>query len=468
MSFKSYYISTTIPYVNSQPHVGHAQEFILADALTRHYRQQKKEVFFQSGTDDNATKNVLAANLAGIATQEFVDQNASKFNELLLAANAYTNKFVRTSSAEHFQSVRFFLSQLKLHDIYQSAYQGLYCSGCEDYLLERDLIEGLCPDHRKAPELIQEQNIFFRLSRYQDVIAKKIESGKIRITPATRKAEILAFIRSGLTDISLTRSSARTADWGISYPGATDQTVYVWIDALVNYLSGLGYGRSSDWKEYWSEEVYKIHIIGKNVWKFHAVYWPALLLSAGLPLPNEIIIHGFLTNDGVKISKSLNNGADPLELIKKYGSDALRGYLLGSLSVLRDTDFSEVKLTEFYNSELANKFGNLASRLISLAKRADLKSEPISIDISTNFFERYESGFKEINKLNAEINDQKPWLLLKEKSPVELCICLERWLAKLNLIAKLLEPILPNACQKLQDAIKNYPEDGFALYPRIK
>lgn len=368
MSFNSYYISTTIPYVNSNPHIGHAQEFVLADAITRYYKGLGKIVHFQSGTDDNATKNVLSAKQNNIPVQQFIDINFAKFKDLQLGLEVFPNKFVRTSSSEHYQAVKRFLSILNKDDIYESNYQGNYCSGCEDFLSDTELTDnGLCPDHLREPDFIQEKNIFFRLSKYQNQIAELIESEKIRITPSYKKNEILSFIRKGLTDISLSRSSARTLGWGIPYPEVAGQTVYVWIDALINYLTGIGFGNNDEWQNRWNKNIYKIHVIGKNVWKFHAIYWPALLLSAGIDLPNEIIIHGFLTNQGTKISKSLNNGTDPIDLVNRYGSDAIRFYLLGSLNYQNDSDFSEKNLAQAYNSELANKFGNLVSRVLTLA-----------------------------------------------------------------------------------------------------
>ncbi|MFN8792537.1 MAG: methionine--tRNA ligase [Bdellovibrionales bacterium] len=302
---KSYFISTSIPYVNASPHVGHAQEFVLADALARFYRQKSAQVIFQSGTDENAFKNVLSAQAAGIETKAFVDQNAKAFYDLLALLDVKVDFFVRTSSDDHARSVDAFIRRLDPNDLYCGGYSGLYCQGCEDFYSPSDLVNGLCPDHQKAPDKIEEKNVFFKLSKYQEAIFKLIESDRVLIQPDTRKKEILNFISAGLKDISLSRSSSRSSGWGLAFPGHPDQVVYVWIDALINYLTGAGFGRNENWRTLWSDDVYKIHVIGKNVWKFHAIYWLGLLLSANLPLPNEIFIHGFLTNRGVKICYSL-------------------------------------------------------------------------------------------------------------------------------------------------------------------
>jgi methionyl-tRNA synthetase len=458
MSYSSYFITTAIPYVNSKPHIGHAQEFILADFLARYYKQRGQSVILQSGTDDNATKNVIAAKEAGIPTKEFVDLNSDKFLNLLKSLNVEPDIFVRTSRDPHKKSVQSFLKSLNPKDVYDSNYSGLYCSGCEDFYNEQDLVNGLCPDHLKKPENIEEKNVFFRLSEYQEELYRLINTNIIKITPTSKKKEILSFIKQGLTDISLSRSSLRTQDWGIPYPDIPGQTVYVWIDALVNYISGH--------KDVWREDVFKIHVIGKNVWKFHAIYWPALLLSAGLPLPNEIVIHGFLTNEGVKISKSLGNGIDPLEVIGKYGVEALRFYLLGVLSFEQDADFVEKKLADAYNSELANKLGNVASRILNLGKSVDYGDHELENILTIDYKSLRREAFERIGVLNSEINDVKPWELQKNSQVEELSKLIRKWTQELQSIAHLLAPLIPEGSEKLLRTIKNRPEIIPQLYPR--
>lgn len=464
----SYFITTTIPYVNAKPHIGHAQEFVLADTLARFYRQKLNQVILQSGSDDNAFKNVLSAKNAGVTPEKFVAENSQKLLELLDKLDVKTDYFVRTSSPEHAKSVKHLLSQLKAEDVYVASYEGLYCQGCEDFYNERDLIEGLCSDHRSKPEKISEQNVFFRLSNYQDVIFNLIESDKVQIKPDFKKKEILKFISSGLTDISLSRSSVRSGGWGIPYPGHPDQIVYVWIDALVNYLSGIGYGRNCEWQNIWNEETHKIHVIGKNVWKFHAIYWLALLLSADLPLPNEIIIHGFLTNEGVKISKSLGNSVDPLKIIQTYGSDAVRFYLLHILSYSEDADFIEANLKSSYNSELANKFGNLVSRIFTLKNKvSDFKwvREPAFIS-TKNFNDGFDRAFQLIEKLNKEINEVRPWEFLKKENQKDLIHYLKLWLSDLEVIRNLLSPLIPEGCEKLAHLFEAKSSTVEPLFPR--
>lgn len=459
MSKASYFITTSIPYVNSTPHVGHAQEFVLADSLARFYRLKDASVFLQSGSDDNSTKNVLAAKSAGVPVQVFVDEHAKKFQALLQNLQIQPDLFIRTSGSEHARRVQDFLQRLSPNDVYVSQYEGLYCTGCEDFFRKEDLQEGLCPDHRKAPEILQEENLFFRLSSYRDRLIDLIQSDRLQITPAWRKPEILAFAEN-LKDISLSRSSVRTQGWGIPYPHHPAQTVYVWIDALVNYLAA--------GPKWWNESTYKIHVVGKNVWKFHALYWPALLLSAGLPLPNEILIHGFLTTDGIKISKSLGNGIDPFKIIRQYGDDAFRFYLLSTLGWEQDADFVEQGLVTSFNSELANKWGNLVSRLWALRK---LQPCPLpvwpSLPPEQTFSGLSTKAFAIIHKLNQEIHEKKPWELARAEDREQLQNWLKTWFQQLAEAASFLLPLLPEGSTKLAGAWQN-PENLLGpLYPRI-
>ena len=260
--------------------------------------------------------------------------------------------------------------QLRSEDMYRKSYAGLYCTGCEDFYLERDLVDGLCPDHGAPPVEVEEENYFFRLSAYQEQIEALISTDRIQIVPAKRKKEVLRFVESGLQDISISRDAGRVGGWGIPVPGDPSQVIYVWIDALINYISGPGFAAGDGWKEFWNEEVKKTHVIGKNVWKFHAVYWPALLLSAGLPPPDEILIHGFLTENGRKISKSQGTAINPFACAEKYGADGVRYYLLRAVSPFDDGDFSCERLGQLYNADLANGLGNLCSRLTNLCQRS--------------------------------------------------------------------------------------------------
>lgn len=464
----SYFITTAIPYVNSKPHVGFAQELLIADAIARTHRQNGNQTVLQTGTDDNAFKNVISAKEAGIDPIDFVNANAKQFEKLIQDLNIKADLFVRTSSIDHAKSVQYFLSQLASEDVFVKSYEGLYCQDCEDFYKEKDLINGVCPDHKKTPHKTNEENVFFRLSKYQSEIYSLIESDRLKITPKSKKNEILRFIEFGLEDISLSRSARRNQNWGISYPGHSDQTVYVWIDALINYISGVGYGRGENWKKVWNDDTHKVHVIGKNVWKFHAIYWIGLLLSAKLPLPNEVVIHGFLTNAGEKISKSLGNGADPLDLIQKYGVDAVRFYLLQSLSTEDDADFVEENLLATYNSELANKFGNLVSRFLALRAKLDQNPtyEPKSFSPILSFKDAGLEAFKIIGILNSEINQVKPWELLKAGETSRYKEYLERWQLQLFEVEHLLKCIIPDGCDRFLRLLEKNRPHFDQLFPR--
>jgi len=474
---QSIYITTSIPYVNSRPHVGHAKEFIVADCIARIYRSNGRHVTFQTGTDENAFKNVVAANQAGISTQEFVDKNAQVFQQLVKELNISADTFIRTTDPRHRKGVEKFWSKLKSEDLYSKSYEGLYCIGCEDFYLEKDLVNGQCPDHKSTPDKVREENIFFRLSRYQEKLAKLIEADVIRIIPQTRKNEVLSFIRQGLRDISLTRDKSRSSGWGIPAPGQPGQIVYVWIDALINYLTGEGFGESDKWEDVWSEDVRKIHVIGKNVWKFHAVYWPALLLSANLPLPNEIVVHGFLTANGTKISKSLGNAIDPLVVSKDFGVDPFRHFLLSCLPIYGDSDFSLDRIAKVYETDLANRLGNLYSRLTTLCEKAEInlqfsnaaKSTPEELLKSYSLQEISRLAWDEIDKINQEINQERPWDLLKEPAePQKLRHLLTGWCERLYESANILSPFIPETSLLIRRGLNGEQIGTRILFPSRK
>lgn len=474
---QSIYITTSIPYVNSRPHVGHAQEFIVADCIARIYRANGHHVIFQTGTDENAFKNVVAANQAGVTAQAFVDQNAQVFQQLVKELNISADTFIRTTDPKHRKGVEEFWSKLNPEDLYSKSYEGLYCVGCEDFYLEKDLVNGQCPDHKSSPDTISEENIFFRLSRYQDELANLIESDVIKIIPQAKKNEVLSFIRQGLHDISLTRDESRSASWGIPVPGSPDQVIYVWIDALINYLTGQGFGESLRWENVWNSNVRKIHVIGKNVWKFHAVYWPALLLSANLPLPNEIVVHGFLTVNGTKISKSLGNTIDPLIVRENFGVDPLRHFLLSCTPIYSDSDFSLDRLAKVYETDLANRLGNLYSRLTTLCRKAEVtlqfstapKIIPDDLIKLYSLQEISRSAWNAVDKINQEINQERPWELLKvitEKQ--KLNNLLKRWCERLCEVAHTLSPFIPETSLRIREGLNGDQVGTNILFPSRK
>jgi methionyl-tRNA synthetase len=376
MTSERIYLSTTIPYVNARAHLGHALELVQADVLARHHRQAGDQVRAQTGTDDNSLKNVLAAEAEGISTAALVDRNASAFAALRDPLSLSFDDFIRTGSdPRHRPGVeRLWRACAASGDLYHKRYEGLYCVGCEQFYRPAELLGGLCPEHGTRPERVAEENWFFRLSRYAGQLHDLISSGRLRIEPAARRNEVLGFIAGGLEDFSASRSTARAHGWGIPVPGDPGQVIYVWWDALGNYITAPGYGTGDgDYEHWWTGADRRIHLLGKGVLRFHAVYWPAILLSAGQPLPTDILVHDYLTIGGSKISKSGavagNETADPVELVDRYGTDAVRWWLLREVPRVGDADFTAARLVARANDDLANGLGNLVSRVVTLVHR---------------------------------------------------------------------------------------------------
>ncbi|MCP6719263.1 MAG: class I tRNA ligase family protein [Patescibacteria group bacterium] len=464
------YISTAIPYVNAKPHVGFALEIIQSDVIARYHRSRLKEdVFFLTGTDENSLKNVRAAKKEGIDVKELVDKNAEKFYQLKNTLNLSLNDFIRTTEERHIKGAQKLWLACK-KDIYKKSYKGLYCVGCEEFYKKEKLEEGLCPEHKVRPESIEEENYFFKLSKYQDQLKDIIEKDKVRVIPETRKNEVLSFISQGLEDICISRSEERSHGWGIPVPDDSSQRIWVWYDALSNYINALGYGEDKpEFKEWWEKNDNKLHVIGKGILRFHAVYWPGILLSANVPLPNQVFVHGYLTVDGQKMSKSLGNLVDPFELVEKYGTDAVRYFLLREIPSTEDGDFTYEKFEARYNADLANGLGNLMSRIISLAGKINLKSGKIDYDQIkfrqeiNNVEEKYNNSLKEF-KFNEALTaiwelisfcDQyieKDRLWEKKEGQENNIISL---LYVLSNIASMLKPFLPETSKKIESQIKS-------------
>ncbi|WP_328329924.1 methionine--tRNA ligase [Kribbella sp. NBC_00382] len=486
------YLTTTIPFVNARPHLGFALELVQADVLARHCRRRGDEVRFLTGTDENSLKNVLAAEAEGIAVQELVDRNAAAFEGLRTPLDLSFDDFIRTSSdPRHRAGVeRLWQRCADAGDLYRKHYEGLYCVGCEQFYQPEDLADGRCPDHGTEPQLVAEKNWFFRLSRYAEQLRELITSGKINIQPATRRNEVLALIDSGLHDFSISRSQRRARGWGIPVPGDPDQVVYVWWDALVNYVSSLGYGiGSNDLEHWWQRSDNRIHLLGKGVVRFHAVYWPAILLSADLALPTEILVHDYLTVDGRKISKSAGTPIDPAELVDEVGADAVRWWLLRDVPRIGDADFTRDRLIARSNSDLAGGLGNLVNRVVSLIHRYYAGRVPallpapgelrtavtnapgqIETALANYDFRKAATALWDIvESANRYIETTEPWQLAKTQDPL-----LTKVLATLHhaclALAGELSPFLPSAAARITTQCT--PIDGILppatpLFPRL-
>jgi len=464
---KKIYITTAIPYVNANPHIGHVLEFVQADCVSRYERLLGNEVFFVSGTDENSLKNVLVAEKAGVSIQDWVNKQSDIFYSLKDAYNISFDDFIRTTQPRHIEGAKklWLASQ---EDIYKGVYEGLYCVGCEDFYKEEELVDGLCPDHKTKPEIVKEENYFFRLSKYQKQLEEIYQNNQLEIFPLSRKGEISNFLKEGLRDFSVSRSQSRAHNWGISAPNDPAQVIYVWFDALCNYISVLGYAKNSPmFRAWWEDESTEIrHFIGKDITKFHCLYWPAMLLSAKLRLPSKIIIHGFITIEGEKISKSLGNVIDPFELRKEFEADVLRYYMLREFSLAQDGDFNRAMILERYNKELANGLGNLLSRTITLIEKNGSSIKPEFNLLNSSIqeaWQKYHEAFSEfklnsaadsflqlIAKADAFINEKQIWKI-DDKEELNKALS-SLWLALANL-AFLVEPFMPESCQKIKESL---------------
>ncbi|MBI4100620.1 methionine--tRNA ligase [Candidatus Microgenomates bacterium] len=468
-----FYLTTAIPYVNAKPHIGHALEFIQADCVARYHKLLGEDTLLLSGADENSLKNVQAAEDRGVPVKQLCDENSKAFSDLLEKLNVSVNIFQRASEKKHFESSQKLWQRCQKNgDIYKKSYEGLYCIGCEAFYTEDELENGLCPEHKTRPEKISEENYFFRLSKYQKQIEELIEGDELKLIPATRKNEALGFIRGGLEDFSISRSQKRARGWGVPVPNDSNQIMYVWFDALNIYQSGVGFGwDEKSYQQWWPAD---LHIIGKGILRFHAVYWPAILLSAGLPLPKSIFVHGYITAGGQKISKSLGNVIDPIEMIEKYGVDSLRYYLLREIPAYSDGDFSERRFKEIYNADLANGLGNLVARTVKLCEKIDTEFKPLKAALSEDykndlgsfcFDEALATIWDEIRSLDRYLEKEKPWLIsdISKLFPI-----LEFTVGRILQIAYELQPFLPETAEKIQKQFAGPQiKSGPPLFPRL-
>jgi len=458
----TFYVTTAIPYVNAAPHLGHALELVQADVLARHRRLRGEDVRFLTGTDDNALKNVTAARAAGVDVATFVTANADRFAALRGPLDLSFDDFIRTGSDPRHAPGVAALWHRSEADFYRRGYTGLYCAGCEQFLDGAD-----CPEHPATPEPVAETNWFFRLSRYERRILDVLESGRVRIEPAPRRNEVLAFVRAGLRDISVSRPAARAGGWGIGVPGDPDQVIYVWWDALANYVTALG--ADASFRRWWVDSTERVHVIGKGIVRFHAVYWLALLLSAGLPLPTAIYVHDYLTVDGAKLSKTAGNAVDPVALIDRYGVDALRWWLLRETATVGDTDFTERRLIDRADRDLANGVGNLVNRTLSLARRHDVALAAVESDLGgrvdaalarADFRAATDAVWAEVDRGNRLIEERQPW---KSADPAPV---LAELLGRCQVLADELRPFIPSGAERLREQLRG---DGppRPVFPRL-
>ena len=474
-----FYITTAIPYVNGNPHIGHALEFIQTDVIARFHRQKGEEVLLLSGSDENALKNVQAAEQAHAPVQEFVDEHAKLFNKLAESLSVQFDVFQKGSNPQHHRSSQKLWELCnKAGDIYKKAYEGLYCVGCETFYTIAELDKNQeCFEHPgKKLETVSEENYFFKLSKYQEKLITLVKNDELRIIPATRKNEVLAFLKQPLQDISISRSNKRAKSWGVPVPNDNLQRMYVWFDALNIYQSGIGFGNDDEtYKKWWPADV---HVIGKGILRFHAIYWPAFLLSAELPLPKTLFVHGYITVDDQKMSKSLGNVIDPFELINKYGADAVRYFFLREIPATEDGDFSYEKFETRYNADLAGGLGNLVSRVVTLKERIS-SSTPKQfsnqelhglVENTRNEVERALGEFQfsvALDKIweiihfcDRYIEEKKPW----EESDNQKEVIEDLLLAVSNL-AEFLQPFLPETSEKIIEQAEQ--GKGESLFPRI-
>jgi methionyl-tRNA synthetase len=488
-----FYITNAIAYVNGDPHLGHALEFVQTDVLARHRRLRGDDVRYLSGTDENALKNVRAAEAANLDAAEFVAARSEAFAGLREPLALSYDDFIRTSAdPRHRPGVeRLWRACADAGDLELRAYTGRYCGGCEAFLDDADLVDGACPEHGTAPEPVEERNWFFRLSRHADALEAAIASGALEIEPEHRRNEVLSVLRGGLADFSVSRPRERAGGWGIPVPGDPSQVIYVWFDALANYVTALGYGNGGgDYARWWDGARERVHVVGKGITRFHALYWPAILRSAGEPLPTRILVHDYITVAGRKLSKSLGNAADPAALAARYGTDALRWWVVRDVPRAGDADFREDQLTRRAN-ELADGLGNLVSRTVALAARdggpafnwhsprvsidrvadpalaAAIGAIPASVDAALVRFDlraAADAVWGAVEGANRFVSARRPWELEGEARAAVLADALTACCA----IAEEIAPFLPGGAARVAAALESGdPAAARRLFPKV-
>ncbi len=473
-----FYVTTSIPYVNGEPHLGHAMEFLAADVLARYARGQGKDVLYSTGTDEHGLKVAETAEKLGIKPRELADQNSDRFRNLLTELNISNDRFIRTSDKDHVQRAQIIWKNLEA-DIYKAKYIGWYDVRQEEFVPENQIDPARTdPNHEKAYRRVEEENYFFKLSKYTAPILKAIESEELLIVPKSKRNEILSLLREGLEDISISRPKDKIT-WGVPVPGDTSQVMYVWFEALMNYITVLGYPDQPDFKKFWPAHY---QVIGKDILRFHAAIWPGMLLALGLPLQKTLYVHGFVNINGAKMSKSDGNVVAPSEIIERYGVEAFRYYFLRKVPSYNDGDFSWDSFDRAYHGELANELGNAVQRTVVMVDKyldGVIGELPPAAHDTATYHEavqacRFDRAMDEIwelvKSLNQYIEEEKPWEIAKRDEADHLGEVLAYMASSLLEIGELLKPFLPDTAQ----AIHNIFVDGVlrkpktVLFPRIE
>ncbi len=473
------FITTSIPYINGEPHIGHTYELLTADVLARYARQQGKKVILSTGTDEHGGKIQEEAQKQAKATKQYADDMSTRWRELGPVVNMSNDRFIRTTDPGHEQRAALIWKSLEPH-IYKGKYTGWYCTGCEAFVTESTAKEnsGSCPIHQRPYEKLEEENYFFKLSDFTDKIREAMESDSYKVIPQTRKNEALHILKEGLADTSISRPKDKIS-WGIPVPGDEKQVMYVWFEALMNYITVLGYPEHSDFKDFWPADY---HVIGKDITRFHALVWPGILLGLGVELPKTLYVHGFINIDGQKVSKSLGNVIHPKKVVDIHGADALRYFVLRHTPAYGDGDFTFKKFEDSYNNELANELGNAVSRTQAMIKNyqkgviGDIP--PAEHDTAAyheyvqecRFDKAMEEIWNQVRGLNQYIDEEKPWEVAKKKEYDHLGEMLAYMASCLLEIADLLVPFLPGTAAKIKSIFESgvIKEQDSVLFPKTE